>query len=678
MYEKETESYLTRVLKNFDQSCLYVDPNQQTELKEMFKEASKSGSGRGIPDRLYYDGHTLLVFECKSKNMIQAVNDLKYYKSKLIMNKKMDSYYIGVVKNAYEIYDNSFKIVKKTLSPNTFNLRINVEYDKSNMDRDIHNIHNYIRNHTKISNGDKGFFIACILISLKKSSFSYIMNKYDSKEYIYDLMKQNLIDYEIDVSVFEFLRNDENNIHFFNIIKMVQAIYIRAPTNDLLNHFYSEFVRYNNTDGKSLGIVLTPPHIVKLMIELLAINESDTFLDLCSGTGSFVLEALTCKPKQVIGVEYQTKLFNLLKCNMILRDVDIHTNTLIKGDCFDYEYETTKSAINPPYGMKDKRELDFVVKQLESTSEGGLVCAVIPCSKLNSNGANNILKRKIMDIGQVKTIINCNPKLFYPSACIQCCIIVIQKITPDKRLDNLFNRIDYTNDGLEVEIRNGKVKMVDFSDRYEKVLEEYKQPPCHSLVLETDWCYISNQKENLIDYKLNMTNTLLENLEREYLKQKQQIIQDNHVHVIRNVRSYKLSDLFEIKRGNVVMKNTKEGEYPLVTASGRNKGITKYTSSFSYENCISVANNGSIASSFYHEYKFDCTTDVSVLIPKTTLSKEVMIYICIELLNYKNTYNYGRKWNLTKMKNDTIFIPVIEDTIDIDCIQQIIDKYKVK
>ena len=72
------------------------------------------------------------------------------------------------------------------------------------MSKDIHKIHNYIRDYTKISNEDKSFFVACILISFKKDSFIEIIKKYDSKEYLYDIIQQNLTDFEIDISVFEF------------------------------------------------------------------------------------------------------------------------------------------------------------------------------------------------------------------------------------------------------------------------------------------------------------------------------------------------------------------------------------------------------------------------------------------------------------------------------------------
>ena len=78
---------------------------------------------------------------------------------------------------------------------------------------------------------------------------------------------------------------------------------IQNSQGDILNKFYSEFCRYQNTDSKSLGIVLTPHHIVELMIKLLNIQSNESFIDLCSGTGSFGKEA--CKYcSSITSIEY--------------------------------------------------------------------------------------------------------------------------------------------------------------------------------------------------------------------------------------------------------------------------------------------------------------------------------------------------------------------------------------
>ena len=111
------------------------------------------------------------------------------------------------------------------------------------------------------------------------------------------------------------------------------------------------------------------------MIELLEINKNDVFIDLCSGTGSFPIESLKYNPKKIIACEYQKKLYDLLRLNSILRNDKINC---INNDCFNENFEKCKkSAINPPYGKKNKNELEFILRQLEIIEENGLISAII-------------------------------------------------------------------------------------------------------------------------------------------------------------------------------------------------------------------------------------------------------------------------------------------------------------
>ncbi len=255
------------------------------------------------------------------------------------------------------------------------------------MKKSISNIHNYIRNFTKISNEDKPFFISGCLIFLKTENNRLFLKNFNEKEYIYDLIERSLKNYSIDYTIFNFLCNDVNIKHLWNLLNKINDIYTKNPSSDLLNLFYMEFVKYNNTDGKSLGIILTPEHIVELMVKLLDINENDTILDLCTGTGSFLLQSSKYTEK-LVGCEYQNKLFQLLKCNFILRDLDISKITY--GNCFNQIFTATKSIINPPYGMKgNETELNFILKQLESIEEHGIAISIIPIGCVSNNLSKN-------------------------------------------------------------------------------------------------------------------------------------------------------------------------------------------------------------------------------------------------------------------------------------------------
>lgn len=167
---------------------------------------------------------------------------------------------------------------------------------------------------------------------------------------------------------------------------MTLLIYEGNKDCDVLNIFYTEFCKYQNTDSSSLGIVLTPDHIVRLMIQLLELKPTDVFLDLCTGTGSFLKEA--SKTCQVIGCEYQNKLAALAKINMIL--IGKKENKIFHSDCFKCEalngYKFTKSAINPPYGGKGEiKEIKFIEKQIELIQPGGLCCAIVPENIFNAS-----------------------------------------------------------------------------------------------------------------------------------------------------------------------------------------------------------------------------------------------------------------------------------------------------
>ena len=666
MCEKRVESLLTKCLKPFDQKYIYYSPSENEELKNLFKHASKNDkNNHGIPDRIYYDGETIIIFECKAVDINIAIQDLKIYKEKMTSN-NLYVYFVAFVANNYLIYNYNFNEINKKLVPNTFNIQIDSYYNRSDMSKDLHKIHNYIRDYTKISNEDKSFFIACILISLKKESFIEVIKKYDFKKYIYDFIQQNLIEFNIDISVFEFLRNDENNKHFLNIINMIYKVYKNNPSNDLLNYFYSEFVKYNNSDGKSLGIVLTPHHIVQLMIKLLDIKESDIFLDLCSGTGSFPIETLKYNPRKIIACEYQNKLYTLLKCNMILRNISLIENDTIKGDCFDNKFKATKSAINPPYGMKDKKELDFIIKQLESIEEGGLVCAIIPKSKISSNSTNNKLKKKIMSIGIVKIIINCNPKVFYPNAGVECCIILIEK--NKKGHSGNTKILSYKNDGFIIKKQHGMVKTMKFDEKYDNLLKQIEgnfENTINKLTASTTWFLNKNLSvydDDEVDY---IKNFKLKNLEHKFYLEKQELLKEQFNPLNTTYKLFKISELFTIKRGGKKME-LNEGCYPYISSTSLNNGITKYVDKYIFQDCITVANNGSIGCSFYQQGKFYCSSDVTALTnPKEEINDvTVLLYICSQLELYKNKYSYGFKWTLSRMKDDKILLPVKDGKVN--------------
>ena len=537
----------------------------------------------------------------------------------------------------------------------------------------ISTLHAYIRDNTKISNEDKPFFIAIILISLQKESFREIIKKYKykiQKQFIYDLLIDNLKEYDIDATIFEFMKNDSNNKHFKRIIKIVLDIFTTLTTQgsniDLLNVFYTEFVRYNNTDSKSLGIVLTPPYIVQLMVKLLNIQPNDVVLDLCTGTGSFIWEAMaaTIKPKQIIGCEYQNKLFGLLKCNKILRNLADDQCALYNDDCFKIKFDgATKSIINPPYGMRDKSVMDFILKQIKSVDDGGLVISIIPISNLKKSTA---IRKTISDSAKILTIIKCSEKIFHPTSSVKTCILLLKKSDQGHQKTDLTKIIDYTEDGFEVKRGKGRCKTEYYETRYKYLMENINNIKSnqYKINLDGDWTQIENttpmvaldplvlKKQVLeIDYQtavLNLNNTIIKSPDAKTYKK------------------FKITDLFDI-----VKKPTEKYNKPLqnivniIAAKNNNNGVKEHgvadrDNTFSGNKIVLVCGgDGGAGMAWYQASDFKISSTTAVLIPKNIkLDKPVGVYCATELSKYKAVYSRGYAWTLEKIKSDTIALPI--------------------
>ncbi|HGT5227773.1 TPA: N-6 DNA methylase, partial [Escherichia coli] len=91
--------------------------------------------------------------------------------------------------------------------------------------------------------------------------------------------------------------------------------------------------KYTAGDKKALGIVLTPRHIAELFSLLANVTPESRVLDICAGTGGFLISAMQqmlkkavteeqrqdIRKNRLIGIENSPKMFALAASNMILR-----------------------------------------------------------------------------------------------------------------------------------------------------------------------------------------------------------------------------------------------------------------------------------------------------------------------------------------------------------------------
>lgn len=163
----------------------------------------------------------------------------------------------------------------------------------------------------KISEKDKPIFIAGILIALQNADFRTDWNNINKFSTLVNEML-NAIDSTLDNSdikreKIEAIKSSFKRIKSNEKIKsiplgesgslawFIEQLEMRILpmmnhceyTEDALSIFYHEFIKYSATDGKGLGIVLTPKHLTDFMCKLGEINKQSKVVDICCGSGSF-------------------------------------------------------------------------------------------------------------------------------------------------------------------------------------------------------------------------------------------------------------------------------------------------------------------------------------------------------------------------------------------------------
>lgn len=129
-------------------------------------------------------------------------------------------------------------------------------------------------------------------------------------------------------------------------------------------------------------------------------------------------------------------------------------------------------------------------------------------------------------------------------------------------------------------------------------------------------------------------------------------------------KGFALQDLFDIRKGQRLTKaHMMPGDVPYIGASDADNGVTAKVgqSPLHKGGTISVSYNGSVAEAFYQPVPYWATDDVNVLYPKGfELTPASGLFICTIIRREKYRFNYGRKWNLDRMKESVIRLPSTE------------------
>ena len=387
---------------------------------------------------------------------------------------------------------------------------------------DAKELHEDLRNYGSIQDKDKPLIVSGILLALREIEHKNFdidnLNGDDVKtdgQKIYEAIQANLDRAQVKpqvkkdklLSQFLVIRdtkaiNETNPIlgktplkhytqfiydHIYKNIKYIHS------AEDYLGRFYGEFMSYSGGDGQTLGIVLTPRHIVELFCELIDIKPTDSVFDPCCGTAGFLIAAMhhmlqktnkeaekrNIRKNQLHGIELQPYMFTIATTNMILRGdgkSNLEQEDFLKQNPAQLQLKGCNiGMMNPPYSQGSKAnpnlyEISFTEHLLDSLTEDGKAIVIVPQSCMTGKTKEEqSIKENILKKHTLEGVITLNKNTFYGVGTNPCIAVFTTGIPHDK--DKIVKFINFENDGFEVQKHIGLVETISAKDKKQHLLD---------------------------------------------------------------------------------------------------------------------------------------------------------------------------------------------------------------
>ncbi|MDR2712994.1 MAG: SAM-dependent methyltransferase [Clostridiales bacterium] len=499
----------------------------------------QGGSGKAKPEyiiTMHDDTNTVIVVECKNTVSKHASTDLSnprgfavdgvLYYAKFLKeeynviavavsgttpaNMKVDTFHWLKGQDTYLPLKKATDII---LEPKNYiklvkGEKLQKDYSLDEIRETAIEMHDCLRE-IKVVEAHKPIFIAGILIALSDDdfckmyaslpSFKTVMSSIQTA--IESVLRNSGIKNDRTAYIKQVFKTLQDNTKFASIpliqkksiywyveqleLKIKPMMDYADSTVDALGVFYHEFIKYSGGDGSGLGIVLTPQHLTEFMCDLAGVNKNSRVVDICCGSGSFLVtamskmfknanpqEAESIRKEQLYGIEFDDGLYTLAIANMIVRQ-DGKSN-IYKGDCFHAEiFAEIKSKninvglMNPPYSQTDKCELEFVEQLLETLTVGGKGVVVVPMSCAIGTKFKDVRER-LFKKHTLNAVFSMPDDIFYPTGTNPCVMVWEAHKPHDSNFETFFGYCK--NDGF---VKRKKLGRIDYYGTWKGIEEQW-------------------------------------------------------------------------------------------------------------------------------------------------------------------------------------------------------------
>lgn len=281
-------------------------------------------------------------------------------------------------------------------------------------------------------------------------------------------------------------------------------------------------------------------------------------------------------------------------------------------------------------------------------------------------------------------VITLNSDTFYGVGTLPCIAMFTANEPHAKGKECRF--IDFRDDGYKINPHIGLVETEQAKDRKQHLLDVWfdriEAPTnfCVKTSIEKDdeWLHSFYYFNDMMPTSREFEAVISDFLAFEYLmivKNRSYLFEGLNWHDVteketENLEEKEWEEFFlksifeEVQRGKRLKKDDQvSGKMPYISSTSLNNGVDNFignnTSVRIFSDCLTVANSGSVGSSFYHPYSFVASDHVTHL-ANNKFSKYIYLFIAALTNRLSEKYNFNREINDKRISREKIMLPVTE------------------
>lgn len=319
------------------------------------------------------------------------------------------------------------------------------------------------------------------------------------------------------------LKRNKHLVNLMNAIGYLNIGNYDKNSIDLFGDAYEYLMTmYAANAGKSGGEFFTPQEVAELLAQITVVGRTEVnkVYDPTCGSGSLLLQFAKVLGKENVrsgfyGQETNHTTYNLCRINMFLHNINYAQFDIAHGDTLidpkhwnDEPFEAIVS--NPPYSIKwegdanpvlinderftpagvlapkSKADLAFVMHMLSWLATNGTAAIVSFPGALYRGGAEQKIRKYLVDNNFVDTVIQLPPDLFFGTT-ISTCILVLKKNKADNKMLFIDASAEFVRDSAKNKLTtaNSKTILDCYTNRNNQ--EHFSRLVEHKEIVEKDY-----------------------------------------------------------------------------------------------------------------------------------------------------------------------------------------------